>query len=228
MTRTRRPRSGLFAVTAGAVLALLAGCDAAGVASDPGGKDDSGHPLVRADDLGRGYRDDPAPGKDDDLTRAGCLSALELFGSGASRRSTVTFATDNPFRSPIVKHTVLEFGDADGAGRALARWHDTAAACDAVRFAQDDAVLRLDVTTDTDRHGKAVTEEVNLIATGEVDSGSVDIGVSQWASVARVRDHLSVVHVLDFNHRDAVEEGRRIARLTADRLERWADDPGHR
>jgi len=227
MTRTGRHRGGLLAVTAAAVLVLLGGCDAAGVGFDPGGTDDSAHPLLRADDLGLGYRDDPAPG-DDDLTRAGCLSALELLGSGASRRSTVTFTTENPFRSPIVKHTVLEFGDADGAGRALARWHDTAAACDAVRFAQDDAVLRLDVTTDTDRHGKAVAEEVNLIATGEVDSDSLDVGVSQWASVARVRDRLSVVHVLDFDHRDAVDEGRRIARLTADRLERWADDPGHR
>ncbi len=222
--RTGRARP--TAVFALAAVVLASGCSSdaldgehEGTGSDRGWG--AGHPLLREDDVGLGYRDDPPSGEDGDLTRAGCLSAVDALGTRAVREMAATFTTDNPLDSLVITHTVLEYDDGSGSADALAGWQDTVTNCDTVEYAQQDSTLRLDVVTDTERHGQAVTEEVNLIATGQIDSDSVDVDVSQWVSVAQVGNHLSVVQVLDFDDSDAIDEGRRLARLTADRLAAW-------
>ncbi|MGY1698018.1 MULTISPECIES: hypothetical protein [unclassified Geodermatophilus] len=225
MTTTSPSRARVLAALALTTAAVLAaGCTVEVSGPDdvpgPGAREDG--PLLRADDVGPDHRVDPDPAADDDLTRAGCLSAVDALGAGATERWSVTFTTDDALGGVVVAHTVLGFDDPAAAAGALDGWRGTATSCHAVEHVEQDATLRLDVTTDTEPHGRAVTEEVNLVATGEVDSGPVDVGVSQWVSVARVEDHLSVVRVLDLVDDDAADEGRRLARIGADRLDAWA------
>ncbi|GAB2759631.1 hypothetical protein GCM10027039_19700 [Terrabacter koreensis] len=185
-------------------------------------------PLLTKDDLPLGYSND-ASADEEDLTEAGCLSAVTSLASTATDRRTATLTTPNPFNSSIVKHSVLTFAGDTEASAALGTWLRAARQCSRVEVPTMDenlSTLRLTVRNDTVRHGDAVVAEGNLIATGKVDSEHIDVDISQWISVAQVRHHLSVVQVLDFNGEDAVENGQRLAGLTAERVAGWATKHG--
>src|SRR3712207_2335514 len=99
-TSSDRPHRGpLIPVLALVATALVSGCAVDTTALDGGAADVLGsdpdrtadHPLLRRDDLGRGYRENADPGEGEDLTEAGCLSALDALSIPATQRLTVTF-----------------------------------------------------------------------------------------------------------------------------------------
>src|SRR3712207_305477 len=101
MTRPMSRRPGRGSATAALVLSITA--LASGCAIQPGDREDGvvgvdpswegDEPLLSEDDLAGGYRDDPAPGEGEDLTQAGCLSAVDALDDHAVRQSTVTLTT---------------------------------------------------------------------------------------------------------------------------------------
>lgn len=184
---------------------------------------ESSDPMLREDDLNFTY-EQASTFEDEDLTRAGCLAAIDTLTQNVERQMAVMFTTDNPFDSPFVKHQVLEFASDGSAENALKEWESAAAACESIEYYENDSRLTLDVATDNDKYSGSVDAEVNLLATGGVDTDNFGMDVNQWISAARVGRHLSIIQVLDLDDDDAADEGRRLTELTANRLDAWAGD----
>jgi hypothetical protein len=180
-------------------------------------------PLLRTDDLGRGYVRQDRFEEADDLTKAGCLAEVERLGVSAADRMAASFATDSLVGSVIVKHSVYKYASPQAAGDALQTWRSVADSCETIERPQDGSVLRMSVSSDSTRYTPNVEAESNVIATGEVDSDNLDVGLSQWVSVAQIGNGLSVVQVMDFDKGDAIKTGQRLSAIAAERLDGWWD-----
>lgn len=182
-------------------------------------------PLLRTDDLGLGYHRQDGFEEADDLTEAGCLAEVKALGVSAADRMAASFTTDSPVGSVVVKHMVYQYASPQGAGDALRTWRSVADSCDTIEHPQDGSVLRMSVTSDSTRFGPPnVKAQSNVIAAGEVDSDNLDVGLSQWVSVAQVGNGLSVVQVMDFDKGDAITTGQRLSAIAAERLDEWWDE----
>lgn len=168
-------------------------------------EDDLGQVLLSEAAMGPGFTkvdsDDEEDG-DDDL---GCFTDIgEEFDEAEeveAASAEVDYEARTDFELPAVTMAAVSFDDVDEADDRIDRFRDAIDGCERVDVTDDeDVTTQLDITVDDSPYTNLVDEQLNIAATGTVESG-LEFPISLEFTIARVDNN-----VVFFAFTDIVED----------------------
>lgn len=206
---------------------LLAISVLASVASSCGAGEDDADVLTDAqaadalftlDNLG----EDWIESTDDDDDDASGLGCLEGVASGPAVRAKTE--QERGFEMveaglPAVVHLVESHSSVATASKGIDRLRNGLEDCQVVESTDDDGTtVRLEVAVDTDKTSDMADEQINLAATGTVNSDGFELPMGLWISVVRIDNHVTLVSYADLDAESGEGPSDHYARVATERL----------
>lgn len=217
LPRARRARRTTLAapLLALSLVAALGACsgseDGSGGGSDLLTEAEAGEALLTLEDVGEGFEEVTPEDDDEEETGLGCLDAIELADADADVEAEAQFDATNDVGLPSVLSSVASFEEQGALEDALESFRSALEDCTSVDETDADGTrFTLDIATD-DTAAEGVDEQLNLVATGTVLAGELEVPFGFWVSVVRIGNDGAFVGYVDV---DASAGEQRIAELT--------------
>lgn len=179
--------------------------------------------LLTLEDVGEGFEEVEPEDEDDADAGLGCLDAVELDEADADVEAEAQFDATNEFGLPSVLSSVASFSAQSTLEDALESFRSALEDCTSVDETDEDGTrFTLDVATD-DTATDGVDEQLNLVATGTVFAGGLEVPFGFWVSVVRIGNDGAFVGYVDVESSSGQD---RVAELLEVQVEKLAEVAG--
>ena len=175
--------------------------------------------LIGLDELGKGFR--VSKDDEDDDSSMGCLDNFDGVDKVVKEPATeaeVDYEADSDIGLPGVFTAVASFKSLAQAEKGMAAVRKALKDCTAVdETDKDGAHFKLKISTDDDKAGPRADDEVNLNATGTIQTEGIEAPMAVHFALIRVDNHV-IMNGIATVAEDARDEAKEIAEVSLSRF----------